>query len=150
MLRHPETILLLEHHPEKRSLCASGLCALGYRHVSYLNFAQFETLPPVRETIDAVVAVWTDPDIAFSTVLHMVGHATDLPGARGALIVSPFSTEEHASLLRHCGARAWIRYPFLAEKFGKRLRYLLDGERRQSQLVVPFERRREPVYPEAA
>jgi hypothetical protein len=155
MLKHPENILLLEHHPERRSQCASALCALGYPHVIYVNFARCLTLPPVRERIDAVVAVWTDLAIDFSTVLHMVGKATDLPHGPytqrlGALVVSPFSTEEHASLLRHCGARAWVRYPFLTEKFGRRLRYLIDGDRRRHQTVFAHDRRREPIYPHAA
>jgi DNA-binding response OmpR family regulator len=149
MTQRTETILLLDHHAQKSSVCASALASLGYSRVCYADFRRYGRLEPVEETIDAVVAVWTDAAIDFATFLRVVGKATELPRAKGALIVSPFSTEENASLLRHCGARAWIRYPFLNGKLDRRLRYLIEGDGRQSDEPVAVERRHEPVYPVA-
>jgi hypothetical protein len=64
-----------------------------------------------------------------------------LPHARGALIVSPFSTEENADLFRTSGARMWVRYPFTKEQFDHRLQHLLVDRRRRRQPIV-IERRR--------
>src|SRR5262245_34308748 len=99
MIRHKETILLLEHHAPKSSLCVSALGSLGYQHVRYANYSRSGGVTPIDDRVDIVVAVWTDTSIDLHTVIHVVGKATELPGVRGALIVSPFSTRENADLL---------------------------------------------------
>jgi hypothetical protein len=67
MARHGETILLLEHHAEKSSLCAGALASLGYGGVLYANYSRSGGVTAIRERIDAVVAVWTDEFIDFHT-----------------------------------------------------------------------------------
>jgi hypothetical protein len=63
------------------------------------------------------------------------------------MVVSPFTTPANAKLLRHCGARAWVRFPFSMNEFVSRLHYLLEGERRHDRQPVRYDRRREPAFP---
>ncbi len=150
MLHRSETILLLEHVPLSTSVCASALETLGYERVCYAQFTPDGEVTPTAEEIDAVVAVWTDYDIDRYVVLDMIASATSLPHARGALVISPFSTAENAELFKQSGARAWLRYPFQASQFDQRLRYLFHGDRRERFLTVPHDQRRDPIYPVAA
>lgn len=144
---YDETILLLEHQPQVSSTCRHALGSLGYRRVLYRDYRRSGSVVPVGHTIDAVVAAWTDREIDRDAFLAAVEGATELPNARGALVVSPFSTPANAERLRDCGAKAWVRSPFSMAQFESRLRFLLDGDRRQRIEPVGFERRREPVFP---
>ncbi len=139
-----ETILLLEPRVTPVSPCARALAALGYDRVYYADFSCLDRVSRLDEVIDAVVAVWTDYDIAPRTVQRTVTKAMQLPHARGAMIVSPFSTGENADLFRASGARGWVRYPFTKEQFDQRLQHLLVDRRRLRQPIV-IERRRAPL-----
>jgi hypothetical protein len=146
---HDDVILLLEHQPQVSSTCRHALGMLGYTRILYRDYRRSGSVVPIGQSVDAVVAAWTDRAIDRDAFLAAVEGATDLPNARGALVVSPFSTPANAAKLRLRGAKAWVRFPFAMTQFDSRLRFLLEGDRRRRDEPVPFDRRHEPVFPAA-
>jgi len=146
MPRRSESILLLDHTPRTRSICVETLESLGYHRLHFAAYSHRDSVLSVGDTVDAVVAAWTDTSIDLALFQHVVGIGVGLPRARGAMIVSPFSTGENASVLRRRGARSWVRFPFTMDEFDRHLRVLLDGDRRTKFQTVAHDRRREPVY----
>src|SRR5258708_5712055 len=145
-----ETVLLLESVPYTENRYAGLLTALGYWELLYSNYADAVTFRPLAAEIDGVVAVWTDGGIAADRFARAVANATSLPRVRGALIVSPYATEENARLLMRSGAKGWARPPLSRHQLAGGLSCVLHGDRRHRTQPVPTDRRREPVYPLAA
>ncbi len=149
MLIHSESILLLESVPYTQSSYAEMLGELGYGYLHYADYGDEPKLDAPAGTLDGVVAVWMDRAVGAEQFAHLVARATAFPRARGALIISPFATEENARLLARSGAKGWARPPLAKAAIAQRLSYVLHGERRQRPERVVADRRREPVYPVA-
>lgn len=151
-----ETLLLLESRPYARNKYAGALNALGYWQVLYADYTEGSAFFGNASAFDAVVAVWTDEAIAPERFARIVTCVTSLPRVRGALIVSPFTTEDNARLLARSGAKGWARPPVPLGELGARVGCLLRGDRRvhgDRRIVADRsdspDRRREPLYPMA-
>lgn len=142
-----ETILLLEARPYSQNVYAGALNRLGYWQLLYSNYAAGGVPPAGTSAFDAVVAVWFDADMAIDRFARAVANAALLPRVRGALIISPFTTETNARLLARSGAKAWARPPVTDGDLGGRLGCLLHGDRRRGDRRIVRDRRGEPMYP---
>ena len=150
MRTRSDTVLLLEARPFVDSLYAGVLNQLGYWQLLYANYGDTPAFAVGTAAADAVVAVWLDDRIGVDRFARAVANATSFPRVRGALIVSPFSTEINARQLARSGARAWARPPVSSRELGARLSCLLHGDRRLGgERRVVADRRREPLYPVA-
>lgn len=143
-----ETIVLLDSRPYTTTEYADLLAQLGYWQCLYADYSEGSAMVAGAAAVDAVVAVWTDRTIGVDRFARAVAEATNFPRVRGALIVSPFTTESNARLLSRHGARGWARPPVSKSDLGGRLNVLLHGDRRlDGQRRVIADRRREPLYP---
>jgi len=137
-----ETILLLEPRPYARNQYAAQLTGLGYQKLLYSDYAggaPFDAAAAVR--LDAVVAVWNDGAVAVDRFARIVASAAAAATARGALVISPFSTADNARLLAQSGARAWLLPPVGDGEIDARIQLLVHGERRHEVKPVVIERR---------
>lgn len=156
MPRHAETILLFEPRPYARNQYATVLNRLGYWRLLYANYTEYSGFAPGIAPFEAVVAVWTEDDVALDRFARAVANATSFPHVRGALIVSPFTSEDNVRLLARSGARGWAVPPVSDSELGGRLGCLLHGdrrtgaERRRADERAAPDRRRMPAYPVAA
>ena len=149
-----EILLLLESRPYARNKYAGALNALGYWQIVYADYTEGSAFFGNASAYDAVVAVWTDPAIAPERFARMVACVTSLPRVRGALIVSPFTTEDNARLLARSGAKGWARPPVPLGELGARVACLLGGDRRtlSNRRIIGDradspDRRHQPLYP---
>lgn len=155
MPRHNETILLFEPHPYARNEYAAILNQAGYWRLLYANYTEHTGFAAGIAPFEAVVAVWTQDDVALDRFARAVANATSLPHVRGALIVSPFTSEDNVRRLARSGAKGWAVPPVSNGELAGRLSCLLRGdrrtgaERRVGQRAAP-DRRRMPAYPVAA
>ena len=148
MRTRSETIVLLDSRPFTTTAYAEILAEIGYWQVLYGNYLEASGLVAGGAAADAVVAVWTAETVAVDRFARAVAEATRFPRVRGALVVSPFTTEPNARLLARSGARAWARPPVSKSDLAGRLNVLLHGDRRvvRDNLVLA-DRRRQPLYP---
>ena len=157
MPRHNETVLLFEPRPYARNQYAHILNQVGYWRLLYANYAEHSGFTQGIAPFDAVVAVWTEDDIAVEHLARAVANATSVPHVRGALVVSPFTSEGNVRLLARSGAKGWAVPPVSHTELAGRLGCLLHGDRRNGserrQAGLPRsapDRRRQPAYPVAA
>ena len=156
MPRHNETLLLFEPRPYARNQYATVLNQLGYWRLLYANYAEHSGFAPGIAPFEAVVAVWTEDDVAIDHFARAVASATSFAHVRGALVVSPFTNEDNVRLLARSGAKGWAVPPVSKDELAGRIGCLLRGDRRAGsdrrstgQRAVP-DRRRAPFYPLAA
>ncbi len=153
MHNRSETILLLEPHPYPHNKYAGLLNTLGYWQLLYADYTDGSAVGNVK-AFDAVVAIWTDDTIAPDRFARIISYVTGLPRVRGALIVSPFTTEDNARLLARSGAKGWARPPVPLGELGARVACLLGGDRRtlshrriMGDRRDSPDRRVQPLYP---
>jgi len=136
-----EKILLLESRPYYSNWYAGTLTSLGFTQLVYANYASVTPFRTPLAPVDAVVAVWTDDTIVVDRFAGAVAAATERPGVRGALILSPFATAANARLLMGSGAKAWIRPPISKGEISAKLHVMMYGERRRDVVPVRPDRR---------
>lgn len=153
MPRHVETILLFEPRPYARNQYAAILNQLGYWRLLYANYTEHSGFAPGIAPFEAVVAVWTEDDVAIDRFARAVASATSFPHVRGALVVSPFTSEDNVRQLARSGARGWAVPPVSDADLAGRLSCVLHGdrraapERRRAGPRAALDRRHMPLYP---
>jgi hypothetical protein len=141
-----ESLLVIDNGRKFDSDCVNALVSLGYRDLVHVTFEEGPKAVSSLARFEAVVVNWANT-LAARVVSSVVRAATDSHACSGALMISPFCTAENVSLFRSVGVCAWLRVPYTRRDLGSRLRYTIEGERRQRRIPVLVERRRSPVMP---
>jgi hypothetical protein len=141
-----ESLLVIDNGRKFDSDCVNALVSLGYRDIVHVTFEEGSNSVSSLARFEAVVINWANT-LAAKAVSMVVRAATSHGACAGGLMISPYCTSDNVKLFRSVGVCAWLRVPYTRRDLGARLRYTIEGERRQRRIPVLIERRRSLPMP---
>jgi hypothetical protein len=141
-----ESLLVIDNGRKLDSIPVNALSSLGYRNITHVGFDEGLRAIVTLARLDAVVVYWSN-ELSAGEVAQLIGAAKTHCSCEAALMISAFCTEANIQTFRKAGISAWVTVPFTRRDLGARLRYALEGERRQAHIPVPVERRRQAPMP---
>jgi hypothetical protein len=143
---YTESLLVIDNGRKLDSIPVNALTSLGYRNIAHASFEAGIRAIVSYSRADAVVVYWSN-EWSANAVAETIRQALTHLRCESALMVSPFCTRANVETFREAGVTAWVTVPFTRRDLDARLRYALEGERRQFQIQVLAERRRRAPMP---
>jgi DNA-binding response OmpR family regulator len=146
MTVYTEALLVIDNDRKFDSIPVNALTSLGYRNIAHASFEDGVRAFVSLSRADAVVFYWNNNWSADAVALA-VRHALEHMTSATAVMISSFCTRANVDIFRKAGVSAWVTVPFTRRDLDARLRYALEGERRQAHIPVLAERRRREPMP---